>query len=320
MKNFFYYNKTQRIGIIILIGLILLSIAATVLIPVIFDKSKSQTSDTEFLREAEKFRAGLIEKERQQRYERDFQPFVYRNNYSFPKRAEEKYELFAFNPNTADSATFVKLGLKPYIARNILKYRAKGGVYRTPEAFQKVYGISPEKFEELKPYIQIPEEYQVTKTTQRETEVEEQPKNERNFVQKRDDIIVELNEADTAQLKEIRGIGSAYARRIVSYRNVLGGYYSVEQVREVYGMRPEAFEQIKHSLTADGHQIRKIDINTASIERLRSHPYIKSFQKAKAIHEFRRKKVKLNNIDELKVLDELSEEDLRKLTPYLEFK
>ncbi len=320
MKNFFYYNKTQRIGIIILIGLILLSIAATVLIPVIFDKSKSQTSDTEFLREAEKFRAGLIEKERQQRYERDFQPFVYRNNYSFPKRAEEKYELFAFNPNTADSATFVKLGLKPYIARNILKYRAKGGVYRTPEAFQKVYGISPEKFEELKPYIQIPEEYQVTKTTQRETEVEEQPKNERNFVQKRDDIIVELNEADTAQLKEIRGIGSAYARRIVSYRNVLGGYYSVEQVREVYGMRPEAFEQIKHSLTADGHQIRKIDINTASIERLRSHPYIKSFQKAKAIYEFRRKKVKLNNIDELKVLDELSEEDLRKLTPYLEFK
>ncbi len=316
-KNFFYYNKAQRIGILILLGLILLSIAATVLIPVIFDKSKEQTTDTKFLKEAAEFRANLIEKERKQRSEREFQPFVYRNNYSFPKRKEEKYELFAFNPNTADSGTFVRLGLKPYIAKNILRYRAKGGKFRTAEAFEKVYGISSAKFEELKPYIQIPQEIQ---TAQVNRDKPEQQEEKANFIQKRDDIIIELNEADTALLQQIRGIGRGYARRIVSYRNVLGGYYSVEQVREVYGMQPEVFEQIKHSLTADGNLIEKIDVNTASIEKLKRHPYIKTFQKAKAIYEYRRKKVKLIHIDELRVLDEFNDEEINRLTPYLEFK
>lgn len=317
-KNFFYFNKAQRIGILVLLGLILLSIAATVLIPVVFDKSKQQTTDTKFLKEAAEFRASLIEKERKHRSEREFQPFVYRNNYSFPKRKEEKYELFAFNPNTADSATFVRLGLKPYIAKNILRYRAKGGKFRTPEAFEKVYGISSAKFEELKPYIQIPQE---TQTVQANREEPEKPQEQKtNYIQKRDDIIIELNEADTASLQQIRGIGRAYARRIVSYRNVLGGYYSVEQVREVYGMRAETFEQFKHSLTADGNLIEKINVNTASIEKLKKHPYIKTFQKAKAIYEYRRKKVKLTHIDELRVLDELNEEEINRLTPYLEFK
>lgn len=318
-KQFFYFNKSQRIGILVLITLILLAFLATIFMP-LFMKEREMESGADFLREAEEFKAGLIEKERKQQRERYFYPFEYR---AYPKKSksfETKYELFAFNPNTADSATFVKLGLRPYVARNILKYRAKGGSFRNAESFSRIYGISPEKFEELKPYIQIPVTEDVHKPIGKESVIDplEDAKPSRQ-VQFKTDEIIELNSADTALLKQIRGIGTVFARRIVGYRRILGGYYSVEQLKEVYGMTDETFEKASPYISIDDSQIIKINVNKASIEKLKRHPYIKTFQRAKAIYEYRRKKVKLNNIRQLKHLEEFTEEDWVKLEPYLSF-
>ena len=155
MKNFFYFNKGQRIGVLILLLLIVFAFLATVLMPIFVKKDEIESGE-DFLREAMEFRANLIENERSKSKETDFFPFEYRS-YPKYKPTQTKYELFTFNPNTADSATFVKLGLKPYIARNVLRYREKGGSFRNADAFARVYGITPEKYEELKPFIQIPE-------------------------------------------------------------------------------------------------------------------------------------------------------------------
>lgn len=317
-KQFFYFNKSQRIGILVLIALILLAFLATIFMPFLV-KEREMESGADFLREAEEFKAGLIEKERKQKREREFYPFQYRT-YPRAKPYETKYELFAFNPNTADSATFVKLGLRPYVARNILKYRAKGGSFRNAESFSRIYGISPEKFEELKPYIQIPVAEEVQKPTEEEPVVEplDDAKPSRQVPYKTDDI-VELNSADTALLKQIRGIGTVFARRIVGYRKILGGYYSVEQLKEVYGMSDETYEKASPYISIDESQIIKINVNKASIEKLKRHPYIKTFQRAKAIYEYRRKKIKLENIRQLKHLEEFTEEDWVKLEPYLSF-
>lgn len=317
-KQFFYFNRTQRIGILILLGLIFVVFGFTVLMPYIIKQSEVQ-SESDFLREAEEFKAGLVEKERTQRIERDFYPFQYRS-YPKSKTFETKYELFAFNPNTADSATFVRLGLKPYIARNILKYRAKGGNFRTSEAFSKVYGITPEKFEELKPYIQIPATESTKEVAENNVVVEETEQETRKYAtQLKTDEIVNLNLADTAMLKQVRGIGSVFAKRIVNYRNVLGGYNSVEQLKEVWGMTDETYDKISPFLAVDQSQIIKIDVNKASVEKLRKHPYIKTFQRAKAIYEYRRKKIELKNINQLKHLEEFTPEDWQKLEPYLSF-
>lgn len=317
MKNFFYFNRSQRIGILVLLALIVIAFLVTVLMPY-FMKQREIDDGAEFLREAEEFKAGLIEKERTQRTEREFYPFQYR---TFPKTKpfEDKYELFAFNPNTADSATFVKLGLRPYVARNILKYREKGGNFKTAEAFSKVYGIASDKFEELKPYIQIPTVEKIQETVVNEIVVEADAETRAFPTQLKSDEIVELNLADTTMLKQVRGIGTVFARRIVSYRNVLGGYSSVEQLKEVWGMTDETYEKISPFLSIDEKQITKIDVNRASIEKLRKHPYIKSFQRAKAIYEYRRKKEKLNNINQLKHLEEFTAKDWKKLEPYLSF-
>lgn len=318
MKNFFYFNRGQRIGILILLALIVVVFLATVLMPYIV-KQKEIGEGADFLREAEEFKAGLVEKERTQRTERDFYPFQYR---TFPKSQpfETKYELFAFNPNTADSAAFVRLGLKPYVARNILRYREKGGKFKTPEAFSKVYGITPEKFEELKPYIQLPVAENVKEVTvDEDVVIESGPETRTNSTQLKTDEIVNLNLADTAMLKQVRGIGTVFARRIISYRNILGGYHSVEQLKEVWGMTDETYEKVSPFLSIDESQITKIDVNKASIEKLKKHPYIKTFQRAKAIYEYRRKKVELKNINQLKHLEEFTAEDWVKLEPYLSF-
>lgn len=319
-KEFFYFNKGQRRGIIILISLIVLSFLATELLPLLLSK---KTEDSEgakiFLSQAKEFKAALREKEKNfpRREYRPFQQQSYSNSYN----EQDNYTLFAFDPNLADSATFVALGLRPYIARNIINYRNKGGKFRNSEAFAKIYGISNEKFEELQPYIRISEEFAqsgkaMSDTMQREMNVREKPA----FSQKAElDYLVELNSADTTELKKVRGIGSYYARNIIAYRKVLGGYYSVEQLREVRGMNDENFNRIKHSLTADGTLINKVNVNRASVDYLRRHPYIGSFQRAKAVYDYRRKIGKLNSIDDLNVLDEFTEDELLRLTPYLDF-
>ncbi|MCC8147162.1 MAG: helix-hairpin-helix domain-containing protein [Bacteroidales bacterium] len=130
--------------------------------------------------------------------------------------------------------------------------------------------------------------------------------------------VIELNSADTTELKKIPGIGSGYARRIVNYRNILGGFYRMEQLQEVYGMHEELYEMIIPFIKIETDKINKISINTLSLDQLRAHPYI-NFYQAKIIIDIRKRNGRLRNIDELKLLEEFTEEDLLRLAPYLFF-
>ena len=129
---------------------------------------------------------------------------------------------------------------------------------------------------------------------------------------------IEINTSDTLLLMKIPGIGAAFAKRITSYRNLLGGYSRLEQLQEVYGMYEELYEKIIPYLQVDTNNITLIPVNTASLDKLKSHPYI-NFYHAKAIVEMRKKKGKLENIQELYLLEEFTTEDLERIKHYLEF-
>jgi competence ComEA-like helix-hairpin-helix protein len=130
--------------------------------------------------------------------------------------------------------------------------------------------------------------------------------------------VIDINTSDTLQLIKIPGIGSSFAKRITSYRNLLGGYYRLEQLQEVYGMYEELYEKIIPYMQTDTDKIIPIPVNTASLDKLRSHPYI-NFYQAKAIIEIRKKKGKLENIHEFYLLEEFTEEDIERMKPYLVF-
>ena len=130
--------------------------------------------------------------------------------------------------------------------------------------------------------------------------------------------VIEINSSDTLQLMKIPGIGASFAKRITSYRRLLGGYYRLEQLQEVYGMYEELYDKIIPYLQTDTDLITMISVNTASLDKLKSHPYI-NFYQAKAIVEMRKKKGKLDNIEELCLLEEFTEKDLERIKHYLAF-
>ncbi len=209
--------------------------------------------------------------------------------------------LFNFNPNTTTAEDWKKLGMSDKQIQVISNYLAKGGKFRTKEDFKKIYSIKPEQYSALEPFITIPEE---RKPTFAKTEITVE--------------IFDINSATAEDLKKIPGIGDYLSQAIVKYRNLLGGYSSINQINEVYGMKPETFDKIRKNITATGGIQRKIKINFATLDELKNHPYIGK-EKARRILEFKQKKGKIKDSKLLETSQIFSAPELEKCLPYLSF-
>lgn len=295
-KDFFYYTKSERrvIHLLLAIALLLLGIWAVMeyLRPVEVPVTLSESE------EIDSFLANLEEQEKIRK--------------SHTPKNEISVVLQPFDPNTADSVLLRQLGLPVYIVRNILKYRAKGGVFRSPESFSRIYGLKEEVYQKLKPYITIAPLVSVSHVR---TDTFRQLKDTIPYIPKYEEgTIVDLNKADTSILKRIPGIGSTLARMIVVYRQRLGGFYDVSQLQEV----PHVGVELNKWFVVTPAGLHKIQVNSASLDKLRSHPYM-DFYKAKAIMEYRRKRGKIKGLSQLSMFEEFTEKDLKRLSPYLTF-
>ena len=295
-KDFFYYTKSERRVILLLlaIALLLLGIWAVMeyLRPVEVPVTLSESE------EIDSFLANLEEQEKIRK--------------SHTPKNEISVVLQPFDPNTADSVLLRQLGLPVYIVRNILKYRAKGGVFRSPESFSRIYGLKEEVYQKLKPYITIAPLVSVSHVR---TDTFRQLKDTIPYIPKYEEgTIVDLNKADTSILKRIPGIGSTLARMIVVYRQRLGGFYDVSQLQDV----PHGGVELNKWFVVTPAGLHKIQVNSASLDKLRSHPYM-DFYKAKAIMEYRRKRGKIKGLSQLSMFEEFTEKDLKRLSPYLTF-
>ena len=230
-----------------------------------------------------------------------------------------------FDPNTADSSTLVHLGLKKWQVSNMLKYRAKGGRYRRAEDMKRLYGMTDSMYQALLPYIQIDtmaiKQYRdsVRKSQMDSVRTDSLPR----YISPKRDTILNLRTADTTELKKIRGIGSYRARQIVRYRKELGGFVHTEQLREIKALQPLLTDSLQaDSLLShfwiDSIIIVPLQVNSCRAETLERHPYL-SFEQAKAVYELRRKKIRLESIEQLRRLDCFTEEELRRVEPYLSF-
>lgn len=130
--------------------------------------------------------------------------------------------------------------------------------------------------------------------------------------------VVDLNKADTSELKCIPGIGSTYATRIVKFRNLLGGFHSVEQLKEVYGIDEEKFDTLKEWFTVNENTLKQLLVNQLPEDSIRKHPYI-DYRQAKVLVRLRKKIGKLSGWDNLLLLEEFTEADKSRLIPYLSF-
>ena len=298
-KDFFYYTKSERRAVYALcIGIALLLVAIW-LVP---DASKSLIAETPTV-DSVALKAFEQEVKAQTYVQKEKKPVVSVNT---------PVELTSFDPNEADSTELSRLGLSPYVVRNILKYRQKGGCFRTPESFSRIYGLEQEQFETLKPYIRI--------AMPKEAEIKEvDTMTVRKVVEKKpfkypEGTLVDVNSADTTELKKIPGIGSGIAKAIVAYRSRLGGFYSLEQLTEIEYVTPSLVKWFK----LEGPVLRPLKVNKAGLEALRAHPYL-NFYQAKVIVEHRRKKGQLKSLSQLSLYEEFTEKDLERLLAYLKF-
>ncbi|MCA6361890.1 MAG: ComEA family DNA-binding protein [Bacteroidetes bacterium] len=173
-------------------------------------------------------------------------------------------EKFYFNPNQLPEYKWIELGLSPAQARSVKKFEASGGKFVYRQDVKKLFVVSAELYTELEPFIVLPDE----------------PAGDKQFhlpvaahQTKPLPPVVELNAADTSALMKLEGIGPVFARRIVAYRQRLGGFHSPDQLLEVFGFDQERLELLDGKVKTDSSYIRKVNINTASAAELRRHPY-----------------------------------------------
>ena len=309
MSNFLYFNKSDRKV------LLLLLLMATIAILVLFFGGRNgemtvlSHEDSMEIAQEDSFQRGTY----QLRGHKYHQKGYYRNNYygSYYQGTQQQAQPVAFDPNTADSTTLLRIGLSPWQVRNIYRYRGKGGRFHKPEDFAKIYGVTKEQYNHLKPFIRISADYLpaadfVKNENHRDTV--------RYPVKLLPNEFIVLNKADTTQLKKVPGIGSGWARRIMSYGERLGGYVDVMQLTEMDGFPPEALE----FFIIEDPQPRKINVNQLTINQLRRHPYI-NFYQARAINDYRRLKGDLHSLDQLKLLKDFPPEAIERLAPYVVF-
>lgn len=302
-KDFFYFSKGEQRAVLLLLSVLAILVLAGIILPhreeetISFDEAEQE--------EIVRFLANVHEAERKAP-----------SRHVYEKPAKKEPVLAPFDPNLADSIEFIRLGLPPFMAHNILKYRQAGGKFRTADDFSRIYGLSEEQFHTLKPYIYISEAFQRKQDTVKHA-VRQDVSTEKDtllYYKYPEGTLVDVNAADTTELKKIPGIGSGIARTIVAYRNRLGGFYEVEQLRELKYVDEEMMKWFK----LEEASIRQIPVNRSGLDRLRAHPYI-NFYQAKVIIEHRRKNGALKSLSQLSLYEEFTEKDLERLSHYLMF-
>ncbi len=296
MTSYFTFTKGERLGIIILLFIILLLL----ILPTIYGKyiHKEVTLDSRVQSLADSFFLSLKDVDlastaKQARVERE------------EVAAAKVAEVFPFDPNTATLGDFVRLGFSDKQAKVILRYRSKGGFFATPKDFSKMYVVDSAAYQRLEPYIAIKDRIKTTHLDSSAT-----------LVATEVFIPVSINSADTAELTRVNGIGRTFAKRIVAYRNLLGGFYSSTQLTEVYGISMDMVEKMAPQLQIDTILIKKVNLNTVSYDELRKHPYISDYQ-AKAIIYYRSKVKQINSPNEILKNNLITKEDFYRVKNYL---
>ena len=301
-KNYFSFTKKERIGIYLLLALI----AICITIPRFF---KTTTFSEEVRVAALQLQKAPTEQVGKQAARPPFYNYKdsgYNDVHYEPVRDEPvKATLFPFDPNTLDAAGWKKLGINDRITRTIQHYLAKGGQFRTAADLQKMYSLRKEDFDRLMPYIRIaalPPLYTPGKPPVK-------------YV-KAPPAIIDINEADTAAFISLPGIGSKLASRIVNFREKLGGFYTVQQVGETFGLPDSTFQLIQPRLQCGRVIVQKININTADVNTMKQHPYIR-WNIANAIVQYRQQHGVFRSPQELQQIVLITPELYQKLVAYV---
>ena len=309
VHDYLSYTSKERMGIFILLALIVLCLVIPFLYPYLHHEK--QYDQSKFKNEIARLKVHKSDSSPGKKYysknfdEDDFNDFVQPSEKIYPK---VQAEVFYFDPNTATPNDWKRLGIREKTIETIQKYLSKGGHFYKPEDINKIWGLRPEDIKRLLPYVTIA----LKKTEYAQNNVQS---NHALYVPKTIQPL-DINTADTTALIALPGIGSKLAQRIVNFRDKLGGFNSVDQVSETFGLPDSTFQKIKSRLFSTNIHVKKININTALLDEMKTHPYIR-YNLANAIIQYRTQHGNFSSVGDLKKIVLITDDVYKKVEPYV---
>jgi DNA uptake protein ComE-like DNA-binding protein len=312
MNEKHYFTKKERISWMIMLSIIVFSIY----VPPIFFRGTTIAKNDQFSSTEIDSIVGMIKnskilvgkKVKHQKKQKNFKstwqkPSKSDREANFNPSKRKILQVFDFDPNYT-SEDSLKLIFQEFVAQNIIKYRSNGGNFKENKDLLKIYGLGTTRYQEILPYIQFKK---LAKRAERKFKPHISHKQR----------MVALNETDTTQLIQLKGIGSILANRIIAFRNALGGFIHVDQLQETYGLPQETFHQIQPLLKI-GKPHQKFNINILDRKALSKHPYI-NWKQAGVIEKYRKQHGPFTSIADIYQIRMLDSNFVARLQPYLEF-
>ncbi len=311
--SYLHFTKKEKAGTITLLFFMACMIATPFIYLLL--KPGSAIDETVFANDIALLKAQETDSNYQKKYNNSYP----QNNddYRMPYRATNavaKGERFYFDPNTLSVEGWIRLGAKPKTAASIQKYISKGGQFKTAEDLKKVWGLSPSLVYELMPYVNIKalpaKQYASYKNNN------SPPVYEKREYPKKIITPVDINNSGAEAWVALPGIGEKLAQRILTFKEKLGGFHEVAQIKETYGLPDSTYQKILPYLNLQSPEVKKININTATLDELKLHPYIR-YSLANAIVEYRTQHGPYASVGSLKKIMIITDEVLMKMAPYL---
>lgn len=317
-KNLIYHTKTEKRSIFLLVFLIsIMTIAKEYLI----SSKKVEIEDLCYLEGILELNDKAKSKKtfKELRNKKNINSLEVKKNTSSPKEKITRAFIGKINPNIASEDSLKLLGLSSFAVSNLIKYREKGGKIKSPKQLTNIYGVDSSTFSKIKDNISIPIPVESDSII-----VADASKTTNEFIDsntfakakvKKKSILIDINTADEIQLQYVNGIGPSFAKRIIKYRDMIGGYHSKGQLLEVYGLDHEKFHQIKDQITVGGN-IQPININSSDSKDLSVHPYI-NYQEARLIVAYTSKHGPIKSAYDIVKIGVMDSLFVEKIMPYL---
>ncbi len=236
-----------------------------------------------------------------------------------PESFEREEAFFGFNPNEITKADWVSLGLSPYQADGVMRFKDRIGGFKSKRDLERVYVLPDGWFARHKADVELPDDkphrakpqYTDYKSKATSQFAREFPKKVAETV-----TLVELNAADSLDLMDIRGVGAKSARQVIRYRNALGGFRTIEQLAEIRYLHPNVLQKLMETVRVDSNLIRPMNLNEVAVEDLAKHPYL-SWKMAQSIIDMRAHRKRFSHVDEILEHHRMTDSLFLQIRPYI---
>lgn len=320
ITDYLSFTKKERTGTLVVLFLIIIFISIPFLYP-LFIHPKVE-SVTVFKSQMDKLvikQADTAKKYSYKKYDKENRDNYREDNPSDDGSKKFTAQLFSFDPNTLDGAGWQRLGVKEKTIATIQKFISKGGKFYKPEDIGKIWGLHPEEIKRLMPFVEIENKkstYPSNNSTENKSYENKSPENKSFEKAAYAPAIVDINTADTTQFIALPGIGSKLAQRIIIFREKLGGFYKIDQIGETFGLKDSVFQLLKPRFKLSSTQVNQININTATADQLKAHPYLR-YLIANAIVQYRTQHGSFTAVADIKKIMLVTEDIYNKAAPYL---